>query len=43
MENAKLEKEIKLQKRHGQKEYLTHSIQDIMGLLKSRFEVEVTC
>ena len=42
LEKAKLEKEIKLQKQLDQKEYLTHSIQDI-GLLKSASEVEVLC
>ena len=39
---TKLEKEIKLQKQHDQKEYLTHSIKDI-GLLKSASEVEGFC
>ena len=42
LEKVKLEKEIKLQKQLGQKEYLTHSIQDI-ELLKSASEVEVLC
>ena len=42
LEKTKLEKEIKLQKQHVQKEYLTHSIQDI-GLLKSTSEVEGLC
>ena len=42
LEKVKLEKEIKLQKQLDQKEYLTHSIQDI-ELLKSASEVEVLC
>ena len=43
VEKAKLEKEIKLQKQHHQKEHLTHSLQDVGGLLKSTSEVEVIC
>ena len=43
VEKAKLEKEIKLQKQHHQKEHLKHSLQDIGGLLKSTSEVEVIC
>ena len=43
MGKAKLEKEIKLQKQHDQREHLTHSLQDIEGLWKSKSEVEVIC
>ena len=34
MEKAKLEKDIKLQKQHDQKEDLTHSLQDIGGVIE---------
>ena len=34
VEKAKLEKEIKLQKQHHQKEHLTHSLQDIGGVIE---------
>ena len=43
MGKAKLEKEIKLQKQHDQREHLTHFLQDIEGLWKSTSEVEVIC
>ena len=43
MEKAKLEKEIKLQKQHDEKEYLTHTVQDIGELLNSTSEVELIC
>ena len=40
---AKLEKEMKLQNQHDQKEHLTRSLQDIERLWKSTSEVEVIC
>ena len=40
---AKLEKEMKLQNQHDQKEHLTRSLQDIGRLLKSTSDVEVIC
>ena len=43
MEKVKLEKEIKLHRQPDQKEHLTHSNQDIGGLLNSTSEVEVIC
>ena len=41
VEKAKLEKEMKLQNQHDQKEHLTHALQDIDRLWKSISEVEV--
>ena len=40
---AKLEKEMKLQNQHDQKEHLTRSLQDTGRLLKSTSDVEVIC
>ena len=40
---AKLEKEMKLQNQHDQKEHLTRSLQDIERLWKSTSEVQVIC
>ena len=40
---AKLEKEMKLQNQHDQKEHLTCSLQDTGRLLKSTSDVEVIC
>ena len=40
---TKLEKEMKLQNQHDQKEHLTRSLQDIERLWKSTSEVEVIC
>ena len=41
VEKAKLEKEMKLQNQHDQKEHLAHALQDIDRLWKSISEVEV--
>ena len=34
VEKAKLEKEIKLQKQHDQKEHLTHCLHDVDGVME---------